>query len=173
MRKNLTLFEEEMFPGETLQKPRHIQLPATARPLHAVTELDWIIHRVHIATGFRGFTALKTWLWAHYDMELHLDTFRQLEDSYAVWPSCAAWSYVRPRHLQAPPGRGMAPFVVTKIEMRVKAMDMQSVAGWKLDCSCRCCKKPMDQRTMARKALSLKCRIQTSPSVVEKKNALR
>lgn len=58
VQKNFTMFELELFPGEVLQTPQHIQLPSTAKPLHAVTETNWIIHCVHIAPGYQGLMAL-------------------------------------------------------------------------------------------------------------------
>ena len=79
--RTLRVFESELFPGEPLQTPGHIAMPAHPRALSTLTEVAWIPHRPEVRLGYLSLLSLRRHLAQHYDVDLHLKTFQVIDDT--------------------------------------------------------------------------------------------
>ena len=79
--RTLRAFEQELFPNDPIETPAHIILPNAPQPLCRVTNPSWIPHRVHVRPAWLALRNLRQFLAARYDMELHIQTFKILDDS--------------------------------------------------------------------------------------------
>ena len=82
--RTLQAFEEELFPGEPVETPDFLSLPPSPRPLCALTEPAWILHRPEVRLGWVALVELRDYLFQRYDVELHIQTFRVIDDSKLI-----------------------------------------------------------------------------------------
>ena len=78
--KTLRLFETELFPEDEAQTPNELTMPPMPRPLSALSDPLWVMHRPEIRRGWNSLKTLRVFFAHRYDEDLHLQAFQLLDD---------------------------------------------------------------------------------------------
>ena len=87
--RTLRAFEQEIFPDDPIETPAHIILPNAPQPLSALTQPTWVPHRAEVRPGWLALCELRQFLAARYDVELHIQTFKIIDDAKLILQTVA------------------------------------------------------------------------------------